>query len=51
MVAKVWNYDEVKIFKIVCLNLRGKAKEWYKCIGLALADWVELKSFHGAKVL
>jgi hypothetical protein len=37
------NYDEVKIFKIVCLNWRGKAKEWYKCIGLALVDWVELK--------
>jgi hypothetical protein len=43
MVVEVRSYDEIKLFKIVSLNLRGKAKEWYRCIGLALVDWVELK--------
>jgi hypothetical protein len=30
MAAKVRNFNEVKLFKITHLNLRGKAKEWYK---------------------
>ncbi len=28
MVTKVWNYDEVKLFKIARFNLRGKVREW-----------------------
>jgi hypothetical protein len=36
MVTKVQNYNEVKLFKIVHLNLRGKVKEWYKHIELVL---------------
>lgn len=30
MATKVCNYDEIKLFKIACLNMKGKAKEWYK---------------------
>jgi hypothetical protein len=44
MVTKVQNYDEVILFKKIHLNLRGKVKEWYKCIELAPANWVALKA-------
>ncbi len=44
MATKVQNYDEVKLFKIVHLNLRGKVKEWYKCIELAPVNWATLKA-------
>jgi hypothetical protein len=38
MVIEVKNYYEVKLFKIYCFDLRGKAKEWYKRIKLAHVD-------------
>jgi len=44
MATKVWNYNEIKLFKIVCFNLRGKVKEWYKHIELALTYWAILKA-------
>ncbi len=43
MVAKVRNYDEIKLFKIACLNVRGKAKEMYKKLNPTLLNQVELK--------
>jgi hypothetical protein len=44
MATKVQNYNEVKLFKIVHLNLRGKVKEWYKHIELAPTCWVTIKA-------
>jgi len=41
MAIEVWNYDEIKLFKIIHLNLRGKAKEWYKHIELAFTYWAK----------
>ncbi len=38
MVAKVRNYDEIKLFKIACLNVRGKAKEMYKKLNPTLLN-------------
>jgi hypothetical protein len=32
-----------KLFKIVKLNLRGRAKEWFRRLQPALVDWVKLK--------
>jgi hypothetical protein len=31
-----------KLFKIAKLNLRGRAKEWFRRLQPTLADWVEL---------
>jgi hypothetical protein len=36
MVAKVRDLNVDKLFKIVKLNLRGRAKEWFKKLILAL---------------
>jgi hypothetical protein len=30
MAFEVRGYDELKLFKITKLNLRGKAKDWFK---------------------
>jgi hypothetical protein len=30
MASEVQGYDELKLFKIVVLNLQGKSKDWYK---------------------
>jgi hypothetical protein len=38
MVAKMSNYDEIKFFKIACLSMRGKAKEWYKKLNPTLVS-------------
>lgn len=38
MDVKVQHYDEIKLFKIACLNMRGKAKEWYKKFNSTLVD-------------
>ncbi len=43
MVAEMQNYDEIMFFKIACLNMRGKAQEWYKKFNPTLVDQVELK--------
>lgn len=50
MATNVKNYDEVKLFKIVHLNLHGKVKEWYKCLELAPANWATLKA-HGCNYI
>ncbi len=38
MAFKVRSYDEIKLFKIIKLNLRGKAKDWYKKLQPTLVD-------------
>jgi hypothetical protein len=38
MASKVQGYDEIKLFKIVKLNLQGKAKNWYKNFQPTLAN-------------
>jgi len=44
MVAKVRDLNLDKLFKIVKLNLRGRAKEWFKRLQPAPADWTELRN-------
>jgi hypothetical protein len=44
MAIEVWNYNEIKLFKIVRLNLRGKVKEWYKQIELVITYRAALKA-------
>jgi hypothetical protein len=44
MAAKVRDLNADKLFKIAKLNLRGRAKEWFKRLQLAPVDWVELKT-------
>jgi len=44
MVAEVKGIDELKIFKIGRFNLKGKAKELFKKLGVvALSDWQAMK--------
>ena len=42
MAAKVRDLTRDKLFKIAKLNLRGRAKEWFRRLQLAPADWAEL---------
>jgi len=42
--VEVKNYDETKLFKITCLNLRGKAKELYKKINPPPTNWLKMKT-------
>ncbi len=44
MVAEVRDLNADKLFKIAKLNLRGKAKEWFRRLQLAPADWTELRN-------
>jgi hypothetical protein len=44
MAAEVRDLNADKLFKIAKLNLRGRAKEWFKRLQLALADWAELRT-------
>jgi len=44
MAAKVRDLNADKLFKIAKLNLRGRAKEWFKRLQPVLADWAELKT-------
>ncbi|CAK9220811.1 unnamed protein product [Sphagnum troendelagicum] len=44
MVAEVRDLNADKLFKITKLNLRGRAKEWFKIIQPAPADWPELRT-------
>ncbi len=44
MAAKVRDLNVDKLFKIAKLNLRGRAKEWFRRLQPAPADWVELKN-------
>jgi len=43
MAAKVRDLNANKLFKITKLNLRGRAKEWFKRLQPAPADWPELR--------
>jgi hypothetical protein len=44
MVAKVRDLNVNKLFKIEKLNLKGRAKEWFKRLQPTPADWVELQT-------
>jgi len=44
MAAEVCDLNADKLFKIVKLNLRGRAKKWFKILQPAPADWLELKT-------
>jgi predicted transcriptional regulator len=43
MAAEVRDFNADKLFKIAKLNLRGRAKEWFKKLQPMLVDWVELR--------
>ncbi len=44
MAAEVRDLNADKLFKIAKLNLRGKAKEWFKRLQPTPADWAELRT-------
>jgi hypothetical protein len=44
MAAKVQDLNGNKLFKITKLNLKGRAKEWFKRLQPAPADWAELRT-------
>jgi hypothetical protein len=44
MAAEVRDLNGNKLFKIAKLNLRGRAKEWFKRLQPAPADWMELRT-------
>ncbi len=44
MAAEVRDLNADKLFKIAKLNLRGRAKEWFRRVQPALADWLELRT-------
>jgi len=44
MDAEVRDLNGDKLFKITKLNLRGRAKEWFKRLQFAPADWAELRT-------
>jgi hypothetical protein len=44
MAAEVRDLNADKLFKIAKLNMRGRAKEWFKRMQPAPADWPELKT-------
>ncbi len=44
MAAEVRDLNADKLFKIAKLNLRGRAKEWFKRLQAAPTDWAELRT-------
>jgi hypothetical protein len=44
MATEVQDLNTDKLFKIAKLNLRGKAKEWFRKLQPAPADWTELRN-------
>ncbi len=44
MADEVCDLNADKLFKIAKLNLRGRAKEWFKRLQPALVDWAELRT-------
>jgi hypothetical protein len=44
MAAEVCDLTADKLFKIAKLNLRGRAKEWFRRLKPVLADWIELRT-------
>ncbi len=43
MAAEVRDLTPDKLFKIAKLNMRGRAKEWFRRLQPALADWADLR--------
>ncbi|CAM6060929.1 unnamed protein product [Sphagnum tenellum] len=43
MATKVRDLNADKLFKIAKLNLRGRAKEWYKRLQPTPVDWFEMR--------
>jgi len=44
MAAEVRDLNADKLFKIAKLNLRGRAREWFRKLQSAPADWLELRT-------
>jgi hypothetical protein len=44
MAAEVRDLPADKLFKIAKLNLRGRAKDWFRRLQLVLDDWAELRT-------
>jgi hypothetical protein len=44
MAAEVRDLTANKLFKIAKLNLRGRAKEWFRRLQPVPADWTELRT-------
>jgi hypothetical protein len=44
MAAEVRDLNADKLFKIAKLNLRGRAKDWFRRLQPASADWTELRN-------
>ncbi len=44
MAAEVRDLTPDKLFKIAKLNLRGRAKEWFRRLQPAPTDWAELRT-------
>ncbi len=44
MAAEVQDLNADKLFKIAKLNLRGRAKEWFRRLQPAPANWTELRN-------
>jgi len=44
MATEVRNLNADKLFKIMKLNLRGRAKEWFKRLQPAPTDWAKLRT-------
>ncbi len=44
MAVEVRDFNIDKLFKITKLNLRGRAKEWFKRLQPAPVDWAELRT-------
>ncbi len=44
MAAEVWDLTPDKLFKIAKLNLRGRAKDWFRRLQPVPADWTELRT-------
>jgi hypothetical protein len=42
MATKVRDLNADKLFKIAKLNLRGRAKKWFKKLNPAPINWIEL---------
>jgi hypothetical protein len=44
MAVEVRDFTVDKLFKIAKLNLRGRAKEWFRRLQSVPADWTELRT-------
>jgi len=44
MAAKVRDLNVDKLFKIAKLNLRGRARDWFRKLQPAPGDWLELRT-------